>query len=615
MRVLHVGKYFPPIAGGMEIFLADLIHNQRNSGTEAFALVHGKPLPEDPPWLIRVPVSATLLFTPIAPGFLHALTQAIRRFRPDVLHIHMPNASAFWALLLPTARALPWVVQWQSDVLAEPRDNSKRHSGLSLAYPLYRPFEYAVLDQAEVIIASSPPYLEHSEPLRAWKDKCVTVPLGLNLDRLPVWPDAPLATDLPWTAGTLRLLSLGRLTYYKDFDTLIEAVAALDGVDLAIAGEGEERPRLEALIERLGLRRRVRLLGAVPEAEKRRLLQTCDVFCLASCERTEAFGIAVLEAMHYGKPCIVSNLPGSGMPWLVQSSGAGILAEAGQPEDWRRAILKLKSSPELRSELGKAGADAVVKRFSIAQVAHSINALYPVERPRNGAANGAKRTLIVIPARNETASIGSVISDLHRAGWQDILVVNDQSTDDTASLARSLGATVLSPVLRLGAWGAMQTGIRYAYRHGFDSVITMDADGQHEVAAIPALLAAGQQADIVIGACPARGSLARRMAWAWFRRIAGFSLSDLTSGFRFYNRGAIETLAGEEATLLDYQDVGVLLLLRRQGFRIDEVPVDMNLRQTGKSRIFYSWFAVAFYMAETTLLCLARWGYGRHTLE
>ncbi|MDD2768965.1 MAG: glycosyltransferase [Methylococcus sp.] len=599
----------------MEVFLSDLVAAQRKECLEVFAIVHGDQLQNDPPWLVRVAVLFKLLFTPIAPSFAWRLRRTIKRFRPDVLHIHMPNASAFWALLLPTARALPWVVHWQSDVLVEPLANNTRHPGLSLAYPLYRPFEHAVLDKADLIIASSPPYLEQSEPLQAWKYKCVVVPLGLNLDRLPAQPIAQRTADLPWTAGALRLLSLGRLTYYKDFGTLIKAVAGLYGVELAIAGEGAERPRLEALIERLGLRGRMRLLGAVPEAEKVRLLQTCDVFCLASCERTEAFGIAVLEAMRYGKPCIVSDLAGSGMPWLVRTSGAGILAEVGNPDDWRNAIIRLQNSPELRAKLGKAGADAVDKRFSIARVARSIDALYPVERPRARNTASAKRTLVVIPARNEVASIGAVISDLHRAGWQDVLVVNDQSSDDTAMIARGLGAVVLSPVLRLGAWGAMQTGIRYAYRHGFDSVITMDADGQHEVAAIPALRAASDRADVVIGACPTRGSSARRMAWAWFRRLAGFSLSDLTSGFRFYNRGAIETLAGEEATLLDYQDVGVLLLLRRQGFRIAEVPVDMNLRQTGKSRIFYSWFAVAFYMAETTLLCLARWGHGRHKLE
>jgi hypothetical protein len=126
------------------------------------------------------------------------------------------------------------------------------------------------------------------------------------------------------------------------------------------------------------------------------------------------------------------------------------------------------------------------------------------------------------------------------------------------------------------------------------------------------LLLAGA-ADVVIGACPQRGSKARKLAWAFFRRLAGFSIEDLTSGFRAYNRRAIELLAGSEATLLDYQDIGVLLLLRKARMTIVELPVEMNPRLSGKSRIYSSWWAVLRYMAETTVLCLAQWNVRRVT--
>ena len=135
----------------------------------------------------------------------------------------------------------------------------------------------------------------------------------------------------------------------------------------------------------------------------------------------------------------------------------------------------------------------------------------------------------------------------------------------------------------------------------------MDADGQHEVDQIPVLLQARASADLIVGAFPERASPLRQMAWNWFRRLAGFDLRDLTSGFRLYNREVMEVLASREATLLDYQDLGALLLVRRAGLRIAEVPVSMNLREVGQSRIFNSWFSVAKYMAATTLLCLARW--------
>ena len=93
--------------------------------------------------------------------------------------------------------------------------------------------------------------------------------------------------------------------------------------------------------------------------------------------------------------------------------------------------------------------------------------------------------------------------------------------------------------------------------------------------------------------------------WIWFQRLSGFSFADLTSGFRYYDSKALTVLAAPEATLLDYQDIGVLLLLRAHHLSIVEIPVSMNMRQSGKSRIFSSWFAVAHYMVKTTLLCIA----------
>ena len=218
-------------------------------------------------------------------------------------------------------------------------------------------------------------------------------------------------------------------------------------------------------------------------------------------------------------------------------------------------------------------------------------------------------TLIVIPARNEAASIGEVIRAIAEQGAFPVLVINDGSADATVECAQKAGAKVLSLPLPLGAWGAMQTGIRYARRHGYERVVTMDADGQHEPRYLKALLAplTTGASDVVIGACPGRGSPARRLAWAYFRWLTGFSIEDLTSGFRAYNRRAIELLAGREATLLDYQDMGVLLLLRKAGLKVAELPVAMQPRHVGQSRIFSSWWVVARYMAETTLLCLAHW--------
>lgn len=646
LRVLHIGKFYPPHRGGMEVFLADLITAQRAAGIEATALVHGTPEPLDPPWLTRVPVQFQLVYAPVAIGFRRALARAIEQHQPDVLHLHMPNNSALWVLTLASACGLPWVVHWHSDVVV-----SRLRTTIALAYRLYRPFEQAVLARASRIIATSPPYLQTSNALETWRDKCAVVPLGLGSglgtgarpgygpQTQPVPATLPVSTKSlaqqdtadqttpysppthPWSPGRLRVLSIGRLTYYKGFETLIQAVARVPDAELLIVGDGELKPALQRLIQSLasqGSAPRMRLLGNVDDTEKNALLDTCDVFCLASRERTEAFGVALLEAMAHSKPCIVSALTGSGMPWIVETSGAGLLAPVEDAIAWAEAIQHMHAHPEQRLQWGQAAQRSVYQRFSMSVCASAMDSQYALAAPGSNSRtdntthlsqNPRDHLLIVIPARNEAATIGAVLSRLQTEGWRHVLVVNDQSTDNTEAIARAAGAQVLSPPLPVGAWGGMQTGIRYALRHGYQIVITMDADGQHEVDEITTLLEAQPQADLVVGAYPERASQLRQLAWNWFRKLAGFDLRDLTSGFRLYNRDVMEVLASREATLLDYQDLGALLLVRRAGLKIAEVPVTMNMRIIGKSRIFNSWSNVAKYMLATSLLCLARWNH------
>jgi glycosyltransferase involved in cell wall biosynthesis len=597
LRILHVGKFFPPAHGGIEVFLADLVAAQREQGLDAAAIVHGAPEPADPDWLARVPVQAQWIYAPIAVGFRAALAKAIDRFAPDVLHLHMPNNAVFWALTLPAAGRLPWVVHWHADVV-----RTRMRAALRLAYAAYRPFEQAVLERAERILVTSAPYLEASEPLRPWRAKCAVVPLGLALD-------VEDAARPPREAPPLRLLAIGRLAYYKGFDTLIRAVAATKDVELTIVGDGELRAELESLIGAAWPEgaARARLAGSVDEPSKLRLLSECDAVAVPSCERTEAFGVVVLEAMRHGRPVIASDLAGSGLPWLVRESGCGLLAPVADVDGWARALETLRDDPALRARLGDEGRAAAAERFSIGACAKQISDQYALCVAPDRSAAATKDLLVVIPARDEAPTIGIVLAQLKARGFDEVLVIDDHSGDGTGDAARAAGAVVVRPVLPVGAWGATQTGIRWALASGYTAVLSMDADGQHEVPEIDALLAAGREADLVIGAHPQRASRLRQVAWWWFRTLTGFELRDLTSGFRWYGRAAMELMASREATLLDYQDLGALLLMNRAGLRIVEVPVSMSPRAVGASRVFRSWGSVARYMAATTLLCLSRW--------
>jgi len=218
--------------------------------------------------------------------------------------------------------------------------------------------------------------------------------------------------------------------------------------------------------------------------------------------------------------------------------------------------------------------------------------------------------IVVIPAYNEVNDIADVIRDLRQHSDFPVVVVDDASTDDTASEARSAGAVVVPLPLQLGAWLATQTGLRYALNHGYDYAITMDADGQHLAKSLPALIQPimDKEADVTIGACTRRGSALRKIAWTLMKKSSGLSLEDLTSGFRVYDRQAIRRLATWQATLLQYQDVGVLTMLNASGLRIRDVEVPMLPRKHGISRIFYSWSSVLYYMSYTLLLGFTKRG-------
>ncbi|MBC8022311.1 MAG: glycosyltransferase, partial [Burkholderiales bacterium] len=489
MRILHIGKYYPPVTGGMERFLADLAEAQRAEGHDVRVLVHQHERSRDavdPPWVVRCPVWLRLFFAPLAPRFPLWLNRELRRFDPDVIHIHMPNVSPFWLLVLRAARKRTWVVHWHSDV--EP---SKFKLALRLGYPHYRIFERALLEGADSILVTSRAYLDASKPLQPWLHKSHVVPLGVDPARLP--DVAPADTVGLWKGEGLRLLAVGRLTYYKGFDTLVHAVLGDPSKELVIIGEGDERPALEQLLAKAGNPHHVRLAGELDDDAVRRYMASCDVLCLPSRERTEAFGIVLLEAMRYGKAILASDLPGSGVTWVARNGQNAMLARTDDVLAWRAALATLHARPGQRTLMGRLGRQRYERDFGIRRIARRITNLYdlarrvemesaaaqvleddggmPLARDSATEHDGRGRILVVIPALNEADCIGSVITQARARPATDVIVVDDGSTDDTAAIATLSGATVLRAPLWQGAWGAIQTGIRYAVRHGYSAVI------------------------------------------------------------------------------------------------------------------------------------------------
>jgi len=342
-RILHIGKYFPPHRGGMETVLRDQMNMQtRDEGLHVAAVVHSSERRltdkvEVLPLGYRVRHAArwfTAIFAPIAPFFAWSVYREIRELDPDEIKIHMPNLSAFWLLFLPDARNRKWVVLWHSDVLP-----SKHSLGLRVFYRLYKPFETWLLKRADVVIATSPPYLDTSEPLEPFRDKCIVEPLEIDIERIPKEiREAPQPPKAPGEG--VRVLCVGRLTYYKGFDTAIAAIAKISNAQLRIVGQGELKAVLEQYIDKQKVADRAHLLGDLSDAELYLQFIWCDVVCVPSIERTEAFGLVILEAEAMQRKVVVADIGGSGMPWIAASTSAGHqLFEARNVQSCSRAIL------------------------------------------------------------------------------------------------------------------------------------------------------------------------------------------------------------------------------------------------------------------------------------
>ena len=214
----------------------------------------------------------------------------------------------------------------------------------------------------------------------------------------------------------------------------------------------------------------------------------------------------------------------------------------------------------------------------------------------NGTVNRANSYLAVVPAYNEAATVTSVLRSIREGlpGF-DVVVVDDGSTDGTGDLAEDAGARVLRHPFNLGIGGAVQSGFTYALENGYDAMVQIDADGQHEPDQVSHLIAEMDRDPMVDMVCGSRfltdsgypAPVSRRTGIHIFAfllsRIVGQRVSDPTSGFRLYNRRAIALFARDYPH--DYPEVEAVLMVHHHRLRMREVPVRMHTRGGGISSI------------------------------
>src|ERR1700687_3687586 len=227
---------------------------------------------------------------------------------------------------------------------------------------MLNPLADAILARASPLIASSPNYVDSSPTLSRNRDRCRVIPFGIDADAFRP-RDAETATKIRKRYGPHIVLAVGRMVYYKGFEYLIRAMAGVRG-HLLLVGEGPLLSKLARQAFHAGANERITFLGQVSQEEMAGSFRAADVFVMPSIARSEAFGIAQLEAMACGKPVINTWLK-SGVPFVSIDGETGFTVAPADSAELTAAINRLFDDPGLRGQFGAAAARRAHEEFSV----------------------------------------------------------------------------------------------------------------------------------------------------------------------------------------------------------------------------------------------------------
>jgi glycosyltransferase involved in cell wall biosynthesis len=369
MKILHIYKDYSPVLGGIENHVRALAEGQAARGHDVTVLVNatGARTTVSRENGVRV-VRAGRLVTvggsvPLSPAFPFLLG----RERPDIAHLQFPYPPGEVANLF-FGRARHTVISYQSDVV-------RQRNMLSV----YRPLMERVLRRADRIIASSANYVRTSPFLAPLAERCTVVPLGIDVRRFATADPAAVAhLRARWGVGSEPvLLFVGRLRYYKGLDTLLRALALMGDAPgrAVIAGDGPLYAEWQALAESLGVAWRVVFDRDLPDEQLVAAYHAAQVYVLPANSRAEAYGLALVEAMAAGLPCVTTEV-GTGTSWVVQDGSTGLVVPPLDPPALAGALRALLSDPRRRQALGAAGHARAVQEFDEQVMVERVLAVY-----------------------------------------------------------------------------------------------------------------------------------------------------------------------------------------------------------------------------------------------
>lgn len=366
MKILQIGKFYP-IVGGVEKVMYDITTGVSERGICCDMLCatsehayRGTLHLNDYGHIFCAPTLFKLAATMISPAMILRLRKIQREY--DIIHIHHPDPMACLALFLSGYKGKV-VLHWHSDILKQ-----------KTLLKLYAPLQRWLIRRADRIVGTTPVYVKDSPFLQEVRNKVTSIPIGI---KRVVTDKGGVRAIRERYQGKKIILSVGRLVGYKGYDYLIGAANYLDDdYVILIGGSGPLKDELQSIIDRTAVSDKVKLLGFIPDGVLSDYYEACDLFCLSSIWKTEAFAIVQIEAMSCGKPVVATNIKGSGVSWVNADGISGLNVEPANAGCLAGAITQILSDDDLYAKLSRGAMDRYHSLFTRERMVDGCLGLY-----------------------------------------------------------------------------------------------------------------------------------------------------------------------------------------------------------------------------------------------
>ncbi len=367
MRILHISKYYYPYIGGVENICKYCVEGVTGHEVAVVCFNEGRKDRVDDVnghRVYRVGSWVNIARQGLSPTYFTVLRRAIKEFHPDVIQFHWANPFPAAVLLTMIPKNVKLVIHWHMDIVKQRR-----------IYTLIKPIERRLLERADMVLVTSPQYMDGSVPLQPFRNKVRVVQNAFDENALRQRDgDEEKIEDIKRRYGGKPILFfVGRHIQYKGLPYLLEAEKEVKGdCEFVIAGGG---PLTERLMQQCKSDR-VHFVGRLSDDELRWHHYAADIFVFPSITKNEAFGVALAEAMYCNTPAVTFTIPGSGVNWVSIDGETGVEVPNKDTKAYARAIDSLLADSVLRRSYGRAGHERAQSMFTIPKMITALERCY-----------------------------------------------------------------------------------------------------------------------------------------------------------------------------------------------------------------------------------------------